>query len=58
MRDEEVVSKMINEGSIDLDRFLASKVHHLAKKMESSKVTARHIKQVSGDPYTAQINLM
>ena len=31
---------------------------HLAKKMESSKATARHIKQVAGDPQVAQINLM
>ena len=26
--------------------------------MESSKATARHIKQVAGDPQAAQINLM
>ena len=30
----------------------------LAKKMESSNVTARHIKQVASDPQAAQINLM
>ena len=58
MRGVEFVSKMINEGSVDLDKFLASKVCHLAKKMESSKVTARHIKQIAGDPQAAQINLM
>ena len=57
LRDEEFVSKTINKGSVDLDKFLASKMHHLAKKMERSKVTARHIKQVSRDPKAVQINL-
>ena len=52
------MSKTINEGSVDLDKFPASRVHQLAKKMESSKATARHIKQVAGDPQAAQINLM
>ena len=50
LKDEEFVSKTIKEGSVDIDRFLASKVCQLAKKMESSKVTARHIKLVAGDP--------
>ena len=58
LKDEEFVSKTINEGSVDLDKFPASKVHQLAKKMESSKATPRHIKQVAGDPQVAQINLM
>ena len=49
MKDEDFVSRTINEGSVDLDKFLASKVHQLAKKMESSKVTARHIRQVAGN---------
>ena len=57
-KDEEFVSKTINEGSVDLDKFPVSKVCQLAKKMESSKATARHIKQVAGDPQVAQINLM
>ena len=57
-KDEEFVSKTINEGSVDLDKFPASRVCQLAKKMESSKATARHIKQVAGDPQAAQINLM
>ena len=39
-----VYQKIINEGSVDLDTYLASKVCHLAKKMENSKVTARYIK--------------
>ena len=40
LKDEEFVSKTINEGSVDLDRFPANKVDQLAKKMESSKATA------------------
>ena len=31
MRDEEFVSRTINEGSVDLDKFPASKVHQLAR---------------------------
>ena len=58
LKDEEFVSKTINDSNIDLDKFSTSKVRQLAKKMESSKVTARHIKQVASDPQVAQINLM
>ena len=36
LKHEEFVSMTINEGSVDLDKFLASKVCHLAKKMEAS----------------------
>ena len=39
-------------------KFQASRVRQLAKRMESSKATAKHIKQVAGDPQAAQINLM
>ena len=52
------VSKTINDSNIDLDKFPASKVRQLARKMESSVATARHIKQVASDPQAAQINLM
>ena len=58
MKDEDFVSRIINGGSVDLDKFPASKVCQLAKKMESSKTTARHIRQVAGDPQAAQINSM
>ena len=58
LRDEEFVSKTISDGSVDLDKFPASKVRQLAKKLESSKATACHIKQVAGDPQAAQINLL
>ena len=43
---------------MDLDKFPANKVRHLAKRRESSKATACHIKQVSGDPQAVQINLL
>ena len=52
------MSKTINEGSVDLDKIPASKVHQLVKKMETLKARARHIKQVAGDPQAAQINFM
>ena len=39
LHDKEFVSKTINEGSVDLDKFPASKVHQLAKKYENSKAT-------------------
>ena len=58
LHDEEFVSKAINEGSVDLDKFPASKVCQLAKKYESSKATARHIKQVAGEMQATQIHLM
>ena len=43
---------------MDLDKFPASKVRQLAKRMESSKATAHHIKQVADDPQAVQINLL
>ena len=49
---------MINEGNVDFQKFPASKVHQLAKKMESSKATAKHIRQVAGDIPAAQVQLM
>ena len=58
LKDEEFVSKTTNDSNIDLDKFLTSKVRQLAKMMESSKATVRHIKQVASDPQTAQSNLM
>ena len=43
MRDEDFVMKTINEGNVDIQKFLASKVCQLAKKTESSKAMAKHI---------------
>ena len=57
LKDEEFVSKTINYSNIDLEKFPASKVRQLAKIMESSKSTARHIKQVASDPQADQVNL-
>ena len=58
LKDEEFVSKTINDSSIDLDKFPAGKVHQLAKKMGSLKLTARHVNQVASNPKLAQIILM
>ena len=58
LHNEEFVCKTINDSNVDLEKLPASKVRQLAKKRESSKVTARHIKQVAGDPQAVQINLM
>ena len=54
LKDEEFVSKTF---TIDLDKFPTCKVRQLAKKIESSKVTTSHIKQVASDPQVAPINL-
>ena len=58
LHEEGFVSKTINEGSVDLDKFPASKVCQLAKKYESSKAIARHIKQVADEMQAMQIHLM
>ena len=52
------VTKTINEGNVDIQKFPASKVHQLAKKMESSNAMAKHIQQVAGDIPAAQVQLM
>ena len=49
MKDEDFVTKTIIEGNVDIQKFPASKVRQLAKKIESSKATAKHIRQVAGD---------
>ena len=58
MKVEDFVTKTINEGNVDFQKFPASKARQLAKKMESSKATAKHIRQVAGDLPVAQIQLM
>ena len=55
---ESLSPKTINDSNIDLDRFPASKVRQLAKKIESLKAIARHIKAVASDPQVAQVNLI
>ena len=58
LKDKDFVSRTISDGGVDLDKFPASRVCQLAKKYESSEATARHIKQVSGEPQATQINLL
>ena len=58
LKDEEFVSKTLNEGCADLQQYLASKVRQLAKKLESSKATAHHIKQATSNAQAVQINLL
>ena len=58
LHDEDFVLRTITEGSVNLDKFPTSRVCQLAKKFESSKATAQHIKQVAGDLQATQINLM
>ena len=58
LKDEEFVSRTINNSNIHLDKFPASKVRQLAKKLESSKSTAKHIKQVSNETQATHVNLL
>ena len=58
LHDEEFVCKTINDSIVHHEIFPASKVRQLVMKMDSSKATACHIKQVAGDPQVVQINLM
>ena len=48
--DEEFVSKTISDGSVDLEKFPASKVRQLAKKLESSKATSMSYQTSSRRP--------
>ena len=58
LKDEDFMSRTISDESVDLDRFPASRVWQLAKKLESSEATTGHKKQVSGEPQATQINLL
>ena len=59
LHDEDFMSRTITEGSVDLDKFPASRIQQLAKKkFKSSKAIVHHIKQVAGDLQATQINLM
>ena len=58
LKDEEFVSRAINDSNLDLDKFPASKVRQLAKKLESSKSTAKYIKQASNEPQATQVHLL
>ena len=43
MKDKDFVTKMINEGNVDIQKFPASKDLQLAERMESIKAMAKHI---------------
>ena len=58
LHDEKFVSKTINDGNVNLEKFPASRVRQLTKRMKSLKATAKHMKQVADDPPAAQINLV
>ena len=52
------MSKTLNECHVELNKFPASKVRQMAKKLESSQSTARHIKKMSSEPQVTQIHLL
>ena len=56
--DEDFVAGTVTKGSVDLDKFPTSRAKQLAEKLESSKATVCHIKQVGGDVQVTQINLL
>ena len=59
MTDNEFITKTINEGNTDLAQYRAAKVWQMAKKLESSKATAKHTKQhTSSMQGAAQINVL
>ena len=58
MKDEEFVSKTLNEGCADLQQYPTSKIRQLAKKLEFGKATAQYIKQATSNAHAAQINLL
>ena len=58
LKDESFVSKTLNEGHVELNKFPASKVRQMAKKLESLQSTARHIKKMSNEPQATQIHLL
>ena len=58
LKDEAFVSKTLNEGQVELSKFPVRTVRQLAKKMESSQATAKHIQQVTSDPQAVKVNLL
>ena len=58
LNDDSFVSRTLNEAHVELNKFPASTVCQLAKKLESSQATAKHIKQVTRDPQVVQVNLL
>ena len=58
LKDESFVSKALNGGHVELEKFPVSKVRQMAKKLDSSQSTARHIKKMSSEPQANQIHLL
>ena len=52
------MSKTLNEGHAELSKFSSSKVRQMAKKLESSQATAKHMKEVTRHPEAVQVNLL
>ena len=56
---DEFIAKTINVGKTDLTQYPTAKVLQMAKNLESSKATAKHIKQhTSSMQGPAQINVL
>ena len=59
MTDNEFIAKTINAGNTNLAQYPAAKVQQMAKKLEFSKATAKHIKQhTSSIQGATQINVL
>ena len=58
LSNESFISKTLDEGHVSLKNFQASRVRQMAKKLEGSQATAKHIKQVTNEPHATQINLL
>ena len=59
MTDNEFIAKTINEGNTNLEQYPAAKVQQMAKKIESSKATSKHIKQHTSSMQGAmQVNVL
>ena len=58
LSNESFISKNLDEGHVSLKNFPASKFRQMAKKLEGSQATAKHIKQVTNEPHATQINLL
>ena len=44
LSNESFISKTLDEGHVNINKFPASKVRQMAKKLEGSQATAKHMK--------------
>ena len=58
LSNESFISKTLDEGHVNLNKFPPSRVRQMAKKLEGSQATAKHMKQVTNEPHATQINLL